>query len=347
MENSSDGPGRDGRNPDRTGIIAVVAILTVFALGFLNAISRNGDEVPAQADTATDTVPTTSPVPTDVQYIHQGTNVRAGRSTDTEVVTTLARGDRVRTDGTTSDGWARVYPYGLAAMQHGADSALGYVYADLLADSPPPAREPSMRQELEPQELSVPPDLKYEIISEDTYQNERRSLDVRLSQKVGEDGLKELAQRFREQASGSYERTFIVYYLPGMEVDAGGWATSHFDPDLDVQILGVSEEASSQIENIRDQYGQNLIGIWENNQPGSAATFALFRTESGFALEEIFPDGSSRTLTVQEQPSEIGRRFQDPENTFGEYWLLRGGRLELHDPEGVISVAQPISGEGS
>lgn len=194
---------------------------------------------------------------------------------------------------------------------------------------------------------SVPPDLDYEIISEDAYQNERRSLDVRLSQKVDEDALEALAYRLKEQASGAFERTFIVYYLSGMEVGAGGWATSHFDPELDVQILGVSEEASSQIENIRDQYGQDLIGIWENNQPGSAATFALFRTESGFGLEEIFADGSSRTLTVQEQPSEIGRRFEDPENTFGEYWLLRGGRLELRDSEGVISVAQPVSSEGS
>lgn len=207
--------------------------------------------------------------------------------------------------------------------------------------------ESSSQDASAPEKSSVPPDLDYEIISEDSYQNERRSLDVRISRKVDEDGLEALAYRLREQASGSVERTFIVYYLPGMEVGAGGWATSHFDPELDVQILGVSEDASSQIENIRDQYGQNLIGIWENNQPGSAATFALVRKESGFEMERIFPDGSSHTITVQKQPSETGRRFQDPENTFGEYWLLREGRLELHDPEGVISVAQPVSGEGS
>lgn len=189
----------------------------------------------------------------------------------------------------------------------------------------------------------LPPDLNYEIIGEDAFQDDRRSLDVRLNRKVSEDVLETLAYRLREQTSRSFERTFIVYYLPNMQLDTGGWATSHFDPELDVEILGVSEEATSRVEKIRDQYGQNLIGIWENNQPGSAATFALFKRGNGFGLEQIFPDGSSRTLTVREQPSEIGRRFRDPENTFGEYWLLRQGNLQLHDPKGLVFTARPVS----
>lgn len=141
MENSSDGPERNERNPDRAGIIAVVVILAVFALGHLTVIMLNGDEVPAQADTAIDTVPTTPPVPTEVQYVHQGTNVRAGRSTDTEVLTTLARGDSVRAPRTKQGLWALVW------AGDGAGDALGYIYTPLLESERPPARRESQEQE--------------------------------------------------------------------------------------------------------------------------------------------------------------------------------------------------------
>lgn len=35
----------------------------------------------------------------------------------------------------------------------------------------------------------------------------------------------------------THERTFVVFYLPGMEVDAGGFATAHHNPELEVNIL--------------------------------------------------------------------------------------------------------------
>lgn len=197
------------------------------------------------------------------------------------------------------------------------------------------------------EESPLPSDLDYEIIGEDTYQNDRRSLDVRLNRKVDEDVLRTLAHRLRSQASRSFERTFVVYYLPGMEVDAGGWATSHFDPELDVEVLGVPEDGGTRLQEIRAEHGEDLIGVWERNHPGLSGTFALFRTDTGFWLEWIYPDGSSRTLKLREMLSGVGRRFEDPENTFGEYWLLRQGNLELRDPEGVVFVAQPVSGGGS
>tara|TARA_Y100001972_G_scaffold36162_1_gene44709 strand:+ start:10392 stop:10505 length:114 start_codon:yes stop_codon:yes gene_type:complete len=34
-----------------------------------------------------------------------------------------------------------------------------------------------------------------------------------------------------------YDRSFVVFYLPGMEVDAGGFATAHHNPDLKVVML--------------------------------------------------------------------------------------------------------------
>lgn len=188
----------------------------------------------------------------------------------------------------------------------------------------------------------IPDDLEYQVIKETTAGEARRSLDVRLSRKVEAEVLKELATRLRDQATRRYARTFIVYYLPGMEVDAGGWATSHFNPDLEVRILGtpVSAESRPAVP------GETVLGVWENNQPGFAGRYTIFETEAGFALERVFPDGSVGRKTLVEQPSQRGRRFADPENRFGEFYLIRNGSLELHDSEGRVFRARRVSGRG-
>jgi hypothetical protein len=196
-------------------------------------------------------------------------------------------------------------------------------------------------------QASIPADLRYEIINETTSQNQRRSLDVRLSRKVDAEVLEALAVRLRDQATTRFARTFIVYYLPGMEIDAGGWATSHFNPDLEVRILGTAAEGGSPLDRLRSEHGDALIGVWENNQPGFAGTFAIFGTESGFGLERVFPDGSVGRKVLVERPSQSGRRFADPENRFGEFYLIRGGNLELHDSEGMVFRARPVSGGSS
>ena len=194
------------------------------------------------------------------------------------------------------------------------------------------------------QASEIPSDLRYEIINETTAEDQRRSLDVRLSRKVSIEVLEAVARRLRDHAPRRFARTFIVYYLPGMEVDAGGWATSHFTPELKVQILGSPLGGGSLLDRMRREHGEGLVGVWENNQPGFAGTFVLFATESGFGLERIFPDGSVGRKELVERSSSVGRRFEDPENRFGEFYLLRGGNLELHDTEGIVFRASPVAG---
>ena len=127
-----------------------------------------------------------------------------------------------------------------------------------------------------------------------------------------------------------------------MTVGEGGWATSHFDPELTVQILGLRSEASSRLSKITEEYGESLVGAWENNQVGFASTFILHEAADEVALEQIFPDGSARTIRLQEESANGGRRFRDPENPFGEYWMVRQGNLESRDAEGVVFTARPI-----
>lgn len=52
--------------------------------------------------------------------------------------------------------------------------------------------------------------------------------------------ISQAAWRFWKKYRGrKYKKVFICWYLPGMILDSGAYATSHFDPDLKVEILGV------------------------------------------------------------------------------------------------------------
>jgi len=85
-------------------------------------------------------------------------------------------------------------------------------------------------------------DKTYSIIKESRMGQIKRSVDVRLKEKLTSDQLNTIANEIRTQTPINFKRTFIVYYLPKQVVGAGGWATSHFNPTLKIEILGTPKE---------------------------------------------------------------------------------------------------------
>jgi len=43
--------------------------------------------------------------------------------------------------------------------------------------------------------------------------------------------LAAISQQLLERKGKRYERMFVCFYLPGMDVDAGAFATAHYNPD--------------------------------------------------------------------------------------------------------------------
>ncbi len=59
--------------------------------------------------------------------------------------------------------------------------------------------------------------------------------DIRIKKKLSEEELKLIANSIKSAAPSSYN-IFIGYYLPCMIIGHGSWATSHFTPELRVEI---------------------------------------------------------------------------------------------------------------
>ena len=78
----------------------------------------------------------------------------------------------------------------------------------------------------------------YTIIEKESMGSIKLSMDIRLEHEVSEDFLSTLALKLQRDEPTKYDRIFICYYLPEMTPGSGAWATSHFDPGLEVTILG-------------------------------------------------------------------------------------------------------------
>ena len=144
---------------------------------------------------------------------------------------------------------------------------------------------------------SVP---RYTIISDDELQNIKRSVNVRLTERMTEAELTAIAYAIKGKKSKSYERTFIEYYLPGMDTKDYAWAATHFNPDLKVSVLGASKELLERVlksETQAKQAGENfeIVGRWDTR---SGCVVTIKKQNGEDIINVHFPDGSGGDFPI-------------------------------------------------
>ena len=81
--------------------------------------------------------------------------------------------------------------------------------------------------------------IPFEVIQQDDMGSIKLSLDVQVPLVDGRlpnaEELGAVSEHLVE-TSGEHERTFVSFYLPGMKVGAGAFATAHHNPEMSVKI---------------------------------------------------------------------------------------------------------------
>ncbi len=176
---------------------------------------------------------------------------------------------------------------------------------------------------------------QYQIVKAERRPPIKASFDIRLEEIVLAADLEHIAREIRSKERDSYERIFITYYLPDMQIGAGAWATSHWNPSLDVRILGMTAEAQqSLIQKSTLPAGEELIGRWIDNSPMVSSVIDLVLKPGTIEMRQRFKDGSTRTVPVvlNQGQYRIGR---------GEYLKINTrGKLEWYDREGLIVTCE-------
>ena len=179
----------------------------------------------------------------------------------------------------------------------------------------------------------------YEIIGRDRIGNTRCSFDVRLEERVPESSIRNIAEEIKRREAEECERTFIVHYLPGMEVNAGAWATSHFTPNLEVSILGQTIEQANSAPPLLDG---EVVGRWRRDvlPPG---WLTIVRRNNQLIARWDYADGSNSEDSLDESRLPDGRlRFEDQGgNATGDYYVMEtDGRIGLYDEDGQILLME-------
>lgn len=193
-----------------------------------------------------------------------------------------------------------------------------------------------------PHTPNVPPGVSYSVIDSDIIPGVKRSIDVRLNEKPSVDALRAIALELKAQDSNNYDRTFITYYLPGMVVGAGGWATTHFTPNLEVKILGLTEKEETALVDKAVTDKRDVVGHWIDDSAFVGSRITILRKDDKFFIEHKFKDGSGGTSEIVETQSSLGRRFDKVEgSSFGDHWVIDpAGNLQSRDNDGLITTAR-------
>lgn len=186
--------------------------------------------------------------------------------------------------------------------------------------------------------------VNYTIIEKSRLGSIKYSVDIRLSKKVSENFLQLLALKIRKEEPRKYDRMFITYYLPGMTPGSGAWATSHFNPNLEVKILGTTiEEEKTLMDEPKNSSGE-IIGKWFNESLYSGAKYTFLKRDDKIIMIRKFKDGSSDEKEMI-QKNQSGRvRFEEKGgNLDKEYYLIeRNGNLGIYDNAGIILTMRSI-----
>lgn len=186
-----------------------------------------------------------------------------------------------------------------------------------------------------PKDKWVEQNIDFKLYENHIIPNLKYSSDIVLEKKLTREELEDLAYYFyRKKDLGKYKNSFLVYYLPNMKIGNGGWASTHFRPNLELEIYGLSvEDEKHLLENkFQPNPKQQLIGEWIDEW--GMFIFSIYKENKQLFGRYHYTDGSNETNTLHTKGTKI---FDNKKYTHNEYYLLsKNYELGIYDEKGLI-----------
>jgi len=135
------------------------------------------------------------------------------------------------------------------------------------------------------------------IVHSETMQSIKKSIYIQIPEQLTEEQLREIATQLRKK-NRKFERLFILYYLPDMDTDDVAWATTHFNTELEIDILGADKNAEQMMKTIELPNGE-IIGKWYFNTPLMEHSVIIYEVNGKYRMKETYGDGSSGESELQ------------------------------------------------
>lgn len=190
------------------------------------------------------------------------------------------------------------------------------------------------------QVASQPIKVSYKIISDEKKSNIKRTVQVELEQRITTQEIEKIAKEIFALDSEKYERTFIIYFIKKENMGMA-WATSHFDPTLDVKILGSTADEHQKLNTVQVKVEGKIIGQWRSTW-GFETTMVMYEHKNKMWFKHILSDGSSTDadeLIKINKNNKKGFAIKDDEHN--EYYVInQSGDLEFWSERGNYYTAK-------
>ena len=170
--------------------------------------------------------------------------------------------------------------------------------------------------------------------------NGNRTVWAQISNRITEQQIAQFAKEIRDSKKEKYDRTFIFLILPHQKAKNNeAWATCHFTPELEIRILGNTQEEYEKMSSSLNIPEKDIIGKWINDFI-IKRTIIYHKKNNKKYITLIDPTGKKQTFEVVETAFR-GRTILKPKKdfllTYGAYLSIgNNGDLIQWDDEGEI-----------
>lgn len=171
------------------------------------------------------------------------------------------------------------------------------------------------------------------IIQTDEVPSIKLSLDVILTERVEKEELTKIGLGIYEQYYGaSYSNVFIIYYLKGMTINNGGYASTHFTPNLDVSIYGLT---NSDIKKILTAKNFKAKRYWFDD--GMKCIMSIEKVNNNFYLKNYYTSLQNDSRRLKLNIKRADTIFEIPNMSNREYYKINSNKeLEQYDNQGLV-----------
>jgi hypothetical protein len=182
----------------------------------------------------------------------------------------------------------------------------------------------------------------YKIIKEDKYSTIKKvKLYVRIDNEVNETELKQIALKLKEKRP-KFKQFWIYYLLPGNIIGNGAWATTHFNPELELKILGPTKESKEEF-NKKSVKGE-ILNIWKSNEAIMPSRYFLVKENNEYFMKILFAKNlytdASEIIEKVYQSEKNGLKKYNSNNPHNEYYIHeKNGNLGMYNESGKFKEA--------
>ena len=186
---------------------------------------------------------------------------------------------------------------------------------------------------------ALPP---HNTVSEDISE-QRRLVSVRIERRLTEPELLAIGEGIRAREKRRFSRTQISFFLPGMALQQGAWASVTFSSESKVSVHGLRREDEDVLLAEHRADTRPLLGSWLTSPPATPGRLTIYSDQGRIYAEWRLRNGQRTVDELQDTTTKAGRRFDV--NGGGYYVLARSGDLEIWDKTTLIATADRIRPE--